>query len=68
MVCADLAEIEQQRKASLEASVRLLVQHYAEWRALFPYFAKLPDLGAPEFGALDARIRRLRRARPWHRK
>jgi Ca-activated chloride channel homolog len=49
-----VARIEEKRKAPLdEDSVRLLAQHYAEWRALFPYFEKLP-LGHAQFSALAA--------------
>ena len=52
---APLAVLEERRKARLdEASARLLVQHYAEWRPLFPYLASLPSLGAEEFQALAA--------------
>src|ERR1700694_2881906 len=48
-----LAQLEDLRKAPLdEGSARLLVQHYADWRALFPYFERLPGLGWAEFEAL----------------
>ena len=48
-----LAQLEDVRKAPLdEGSARLLAQHYAEWRSLFPYFEKLPGLGWAEFEAL----------------
>ena len=50
-----VARVEQVRKAPLdEPSVRLLAQHYAKWRALFPYFEKLPGLGRGEFEAMTA--------------
>ncbi|HUP03704.1 MAG TPA: VWA domain-containing protein [Bryobacteraceae bacterium] len=50
-----LAALERDRKAPLDAdSARILSEHYASWRALFPYFVKLPALGAPEFRALAA--------------
>ena len=50
---APLAGIEAQRKTILdEGSARLLAQHFAEWRPLFPYFDALPALGAGEFQAL----------------
>jgi VWFA-related protein len=35
-----------------EDSARLLAEHHASWRALFPYFEKLPGLGSEEFRAL----------------
>jgi VWFA-related protein len=45
--------LEQQRGAALDqASAALLAQHYDEWQYLFPYFEKLPGLGAAEFQAL----------------
>jgi Ca-activated chloride channel family protein len=48
-----IANLEQTRKAPLdEASARLLAEHYAAWRPLFPYFEKLPGLGRAEFEAL----------------
>jgi VWFA-related protein len=34
------------------ASVRRIREHYGAWRWLFPYFEKLPALGAEEFAAL----------------
>jgi len=50
-----LSQLEDRRKAPLdEGSARLLAQHYAEWRSLFPYFEKLPGLGHAEFEALSA--------------
>jgi len=46
-------QLEQQRGAPLDqASAVLLEQHYDEWQYLFPYFEKLPGLGAAEFQAL----------------
>ena len=50
-----VARIEEKRKAPLdEESVAMLARRYPEWRALFPYFEKLPGLGKPEFQALAA--------------
>jgi len=50
-----LAQLEEKRKAPFdEASVRLIALHYEEWRALFPYFARSPRLGAEDFRALAA--------------
>jgi Ca-activated chloride channel family protein len=50
-----LAQLEDRRKAPLdEGSAKLLVQRYAEWRSLFPYFEKLPGLGRAQFDALAA--------------
>ncbi len=50
-----VAQMEEKRKTPLdEDSARLLVQHYTEWHALFPYFEKLPGLGREEFAALAA--------------
>ena len=52
---APVAALEEQRKTQLdEASARLLVEHYAEWRPLFPYFADLPSLGSQDFQAQSA--------------
>ena len=46
-------QLEQRRGAPLDqASAVLLAQHYDEWQYLFPYFEKLPGLGAAEFQAL----------------
>jgi len=46
-------ELEQRRGEPLDAdSVALLTLHYTEWKYLFPYFEKLPGLGAAEFQAL----------------
>ena len=45
--------LERKRGAPLdEASAALLAQHYDEWQYLFPYFERLPGLGAAEFQAL----------------
>jgi VWFA-related protein len=50
-----VARIEQNRKVPLDQeSAALLVRRYPEWRALFPYFEKLPGLGVREFQALAA--------------
>ena len=50
-----VARIERKRGAPLEAeSADLLARRYGEWRELFPYFEKLPGLGAGEFQALAA--------------
>lgn len=54
---AAIITLEEKRGASLEAplepqAVQLLAQHYKQWRSLFPYFGKLPGLGAEEFQAL----------------
>ncbi len=50
-----VARIEERRKAPLdEESAALLARRYPEWRALFPYFEKLPGLGKREFQALAA--------------
>src|SRR5262249_11279657 len=52
---APVARVEERRKAPLDPdSARLLAAHYAEWRALFPYFEKLPGLRADHFKALEA--------------
>lgn len=46
-------QLEQRRGSPLDqASAALLAQHYDEWQYLFPYFEKLPGLGAAEFQAL----------------
>jgi len=48
-----VARLEAGRKTPLdESSVKLLAQHFSEWRPLFPYFEKLPGLGSAEFQAL----------------
>jgi VWFA-related protein len=48
-----VASLEEKRGAPLdETSARLLARHFAEWRSLFPYFEKLPELGSAEFEAL----------------
>jgi VWFA-related protein len=50
-----VARMEVQRKSPLdEDSAKLLAQHYTEWRALFPYFERLPGLGREDFAALAA--------------
>ncbi len=50
---APVAALERTRGAPLDAeSARLLAQHYPAWRALFPYFEKLPALGVADFRAL----------------
>jgi Ca-activated chloride channel homolog len=50
-----VARMEAQRKSPLdEDSAKLLAQHYTEWRALFPYFERLPGLGREDFAALAA--------------
>ena len=50
-----VARIEQKRGVPLdEESADVLARRYAEWRALFPYFEKLPGLGKGEFQALAA--------------
>ena len=50
-----VASLEEKRGVPLDtASATLLARHYAEWRALFPYFEKLPALGSAEFQALEA--------------
>ena len=49
-----LAQLERRRGTKLdESSVRLLVRHFQEWRALFPYFETLPALTSAEFAALE---------------
>ena len=50
-----VARIEERRHVPLdERSATLLAHHYAEWRALLPYFEKLPGLARAEFEALVA--------------
>ena len=50
-----VASLEEKRGAPLdEASAGLLARHFAEWRSLFPYFAKLPALDSAGFQALAA--------------
>jgi Ca-activated chloride channel family protein len=50
-----IAKVEQARKAMFDdASVKQLVRHYDDWRAIFPYFEKIPALGRAEFDALHA--------------
>lgn len=54
-VLAGVAQLERARGAPLdERSASLLVQHYEEWRALLPYFRRLPMLGRAEFESLAA--------------
>ncbi len=50
-----IAELEVKRKAPFDAvSAKLLVNHFNEWHALFPYFEEMPGLGRGELEALDA--------------
>ncbi|HML18199.1 MAG TPA: VWA domain-containing protein [Bryobacteraceae bacterium] len=50
-----IAQIEQKRGAGLdEPSAKLLMRHFHDWQALFPYFEKLPALGRDEFAALES--------------
>ena len=50
-----IAQLEEKRGAPFDdASARLLVKHFNQWHALFPYFEELPGLGPREFEALDA--------------
>lgn len=50
---AAVVQLEQRRGAPFDqASAALLAQHYYEWQYLFPYFEKLPALGAAEFRTL----------------
>jgi Ca-activated chloride channel family protein len=52
---ASISELQDKRGAPFTAAAaRLLVQHQAEWRNLFPYFEKLAALEGPEFTALAA--------------
>ncbi len=54
-VLASISELQDKRGAAFSAgAVRVLVQHQAEWRNLFPYFEKLRALDGPEFAALAA--------------
>jgi len=49
-----IAELGRKRGRPVDAeSARLLVRNFAEWRMLWPYFEKLPALGAAEFQALE---------------
>ena len=49
-----IARLERDRGATLdEEANRILTRNFEAWRALFPYFAALPRLGAPEFRALE---------------
>jgi len=45
-----------------EAAVKLLIEHYSDWQALFPYFEKWNGLGTAEFGALAGFSRAVRAA------
>ena len=48
-----IAELEEKRGAPLSTlAARLLVDRYGQWRTLFPYFEKLPNLDTAEFRAL----------------
>jgi Ca-activated chloride channel homolog len=50
---AAIAELEEKRGALLSTfAVRLLIDRYNQWRPLFPYFEKLPNLDTAEFRAL----------------
>lgn len=52
---APIAQMEQKRGTPLdEASAKLLMRRFNDWRALFPYFEKLPALGRDEFTALES--------------
>lgn len=52
---AALAALEDKRGRLLDqVSAALLAQHYREWRHLFPYFEKLPQLADADFRALAA--------------
>jgi len=59
------ARLEGARKAALDASsARALARHYTEWRGLFPYFERLPGLGAEEFKALESFEAAVRKSEP----
>jgi VWFA-related protein len=50
-----LARLEHDRGGLLDAeSARLVARNFSRWRALLPFFAALPRLGAAEFQALEA--------------
>jgi VWFA-related protein len=50
-----VARLERERDGPLNAeSAKLLARNFRQWRALLPYFAALPRLGAAEFQALEA--------------
>jgi len=52
---AAVIQLEESRGARLDAgSVKLLAQHFEDWRHLTPYFENLPGLGAPEFQSLES--------------
>lgn len=49
-----IAQLEERRGGRFDdASVRLLLRHFDEWRPLFPYFEVLPGLGRAELEALE---------------
>ena len=49
-----VSRLEQERgRAFDKESAGLLARHFAEWRAIFPYFVALPALGADGFQALE---------------
>jgi VWFA-related protein len=49
------SRLETARKAPLDAaSAKALARNYASWRSLFPYFERLPGLGAAEFAAIES--------------
>ncbi len=49
-----IAELEKVRGRPFdESSVRLIARHYAEWKSLFPYFARLSESSHEEFESLD---------------
>ena len=49
-----IAELGKKRGRAVDSeSARLLTRNFAQWRTLWPYFEKLPELGAPEFQALE---------------
>ena len=49
-----IAELERSIGRALDAgSVKLLARHYAEWKSLFPYFARLTELRSEEFESLE---------------
>jgi len=50
---AAVAVLEEKRGVPLSApAAQILVQHFNQWRSLFPYFEKLPGLEAAEFRSL----------------
>jgi Ca-activated chloride channel homolog len=49
------SRLEAARRAPLDAaSAKALARNYTAWRSLFPYFERLPGLGAAEFTALES--------------